>query len=292
MRKIGQCLKRAILCTALLSSAIDPLVGQGEAVTSTTNVVSKKAGSVSPQEWETYGKWKATLPADQQAWERQLQKHLGGYYLPRYVKGRLEGKYTLEEPRDWGVVTDDPKLPRVLLIGDSISHMYTESVRRLLKGKANVHRAPANCGSTDSGIRSMDDWLDETSGKKWDLIHFNFGIHDREKPAKVYASNLERVIARLQKTGAILMWARTTPFANNPKAKEQYTMLNDTADTVMRKHGIPIDDVYATVADDLDKYLRPDKVHFNPDGVKVQAEQVAKSISEALTHWQTTGGTK
>lgn len=60
----------------------------------------------------------------------------------------------------------------------------------------------------------------------------------------------------------------------------------------MRKHGILIDDVYATVADDPDKYLRPDKVHFNPDGVNIQAEQVAKSIAGALAHWQPTGGAK
>lgn len=137
MRKIGQFLKRATLCTALISSAAVPLVGQGEVAASTTNVVPKKVGNVSPQEWEAYCKWTDTLPADQQAWERQLQKHLGGYYFPRYLKGRLEGKYTLEEPRDWGFVPDDPKLPRVLLIGDSISHMYTETVRRLLKGKTN-----------------------------------------------------------------------------------------------------------------------------------------------------------
>jgi len=33
-------------------------------------------------------------------------------------------------------ITDDPKLPRVLLIGDSISIGYTVPVRKLLEGKA------------------------------------------------------------------------------------------------------------------------------------------------------------
>ena len=41
---------------------------------------------------------------------------------------------------------DDPKLPRVLLIGDSISIGYTTGVRKELKGRANVHRIPG-CGS-------------------------------------------------------------------------------------------------------------------------------------------------
>src|SRR5689334_22631584 len=39
-------------------------------------------------------------------------------------------------------VKDDPKLPRVLLIGDSISINYTLPTRKLLAGKANVHRNP------------------------------------------------------------------------------------------------------------------------------------------------------
>lgn len=274
-----------LLCTALVAFSISPLLGE---VTSTppvvteTAIVPKGLGKIEPKDWMAYCKWESSLPADQQAWEKQLQKYLGGYYFPRYLKGRLDGKYSLEEPSDWGFVPDNPQLPRVLLIGDSISHMYTKSVRQLLKGKANVHRAPANCGPTTMGLKAMDDWLDEGSGKKWNLIHFNFGIHDRTKKPEDYAANLEKLVTRLQKTGAILVWARTTPFRNNPQAKEQYTLLNDTADAVMRKHGIIINDLYSTVADDLDNYISGDNVHFNSKGVAVQAEQVAKIITEAL----------
>jgi hypothetical protein len=72
-------------------------------------------------------------------------------------------------------VKDDPKLPRVLLIGDSISIGYTVAVRERLKGKANVHRIPQNGGATEVGLDKMTAWL----GKgKWDVIHFNFGLHD------------------------------------------------------------------------------------------------------------------
>lgn len=45
-----------------------------------------------------------------------------------------------------------------------------------MKGAANVHRAPANCGPTASGLKNIDVWLGDG---KWDVIHFNFGIHDR-----------------------------------------------------------------------------------------------------------------
>src|SRR5882757_11342750 len=72
-------------------------------------------------------------------------------------------------------ITDDPKLPRVLLIGDSISIGYTLDTRELLAGKANVHRIPTNGGPTTSGLANLDAWLGEG---KWDVIHFNWGLHD------------------------------------------------------------------------------------------------------------------
>src|SRR6266480_369829 len=58
-------------------------------------------------------------------------------------------------------VTDDPKLPRVLLIGDSISMGYTVPVQELLKGKANVHRVPENGGPTTNGLAKLKAWLGE-----------------------------------------------------------------------------------------------------------------------------------
>jgi len=66
-------------------------------------------------------------------------------------------------------------LPRVLLIGDSVSVGYTLAVRKELEGKANVHRPPSNCGSTKIGMRDLDKWL---GVGKWDVIHFNWGLHD------------------------------------------------------------------------------------------------------------------
>ena len=76
-------------------------------------------------------------------------------------------------------VTDVEGLPRVLLIGDSISIGYTVDVRAMLKGKANVHRPLTNCGPTTTGLQKLDEWLETGGkGKKWDIIHFNWGLHD------------------------------------------------------------------------------------------------------------------
>ena len=90
----------------------------------------------------------ATLTAERQAWEKILQENLGnGFYLPLHKRDFVKGTSTA-----WDFVADDPKLPRVLLIGDSVSRGYTLAVRSALAGKANVHRAPENCGPTANGL--------------------------------------------------------------------------------------------------------------------------------------------
>src|SRR3954452_882836 len=51
---------------------------------------------------------------------------------------------------------EDPVLPRVLLVGDSISMYYTPEVRFQLRGKANVYRIPDNGTSTLYALQTLD----------------------------------------------------------------------------------------------------------------------------------------
>src|SRR6185436_4651324 len=111
----------------------------------------------------------------------------------------------------FGPVIDQTGLPRVLLIGDSISIGYTVTVRNELAGKANVHRIPENGADTANGLKKIDEWLGDSH---WDVIHFNWGLHDlkvtpeggRQVPVEVYEKNLAALAARLKKTGAKLIW--------------------------------------------------------------------------------------
>jgi hypothetical protein len=51
-------------------------------------------------------------------------------------------------------------LPRVLMIGDSITGGYLGGVMKNLDGKAAVFKNPGNAESTWTGLRKMDEWLD------------------------------------------------------------------------------------------------------------------------------------
>ncbi len=184
---------------------------------------------------------------------------------------------------------DTPNLPRVLLLGDSISIGYTVPVREALDGKANVHRPAANCSHTGRGLDAIDAWLGDD---RWDVIHFNWGLHDLKKikgkhqiPLDEYEKNLTQLVERLEKTGARLVWCSTTPVpecSSPPRANEDVLAYNAVAKKIMNARGIAIDDLYACALPKVAEIQRPANVHFSSVGSKVLAEQVARTIREAL----------
>lgn len=195
-------------------------------------------------------------------------------------------------------VVDDPKLPRVLLIGDSISIGYTVPVRELLQGKANVHRIPTNGGPTTKGLAEIDQWLGDG---QWDVIHFNWGLHDlkymndqgelvdvsqgrQQVPIEQYEQNLRKLVARLEQTGAKLIWRSTTPVPEGalgriPGDEVRY---NAVAAAIMQERGIPIDDQYTFAQARLEEIQRPANVHFTDAGSRALAEQAVHAIEQAL----------
>ena len=198
-------------------------------------------------------------------------------------------------------ITDDPILPRVLLIGDSISIGYTLPLRDALKGTANVHRPATNCGPTTRGLKQIDAWL---GGGTWDVIHFNWGLHDlkylaadgkslgdpkkpgnrQQVPIKAYEANLRRLVTRLQKTGATLIWRQTTPVPEGSRGRVagDAVKYNAVAVGVMKEYGIAIDDMFAFAKPRLKQIQRSANVHFTPAGSKALAEHSAPIIAKAI----------
>ncbi len=236
------------------------------------------------QEAKAYLNWRNTLPPEEKEWELTLEKHLGSFYFSHHVKARNLKNAGKRWP-DWGFtyVKDDPKLPRILLIGDSISRSYTSGVRKALAGEANLHRAPANCGSSENGIRFLDEWL---GNKKWDCIVFNFGIHDRALKEEQYRKNLETIIERLRKTGARLFWARTTPIYRKETGKPDSRIdnLNRIADEVMKRHpDITVLDLYGAVLNapgGMRSQIGRDNTHLSVRGNKRIIRLVSHGIRE------------
>lgn len=239
-------------------------------------VTQKKNNNTVEYSTEFDRKRKAQMAPEVLAWEQVLEENLGSHYLPRYKRNKERGKETA-----WDYVRDDPALPRVLLIGDSISHGYTLPVRHALAGKANVHRAPANCSSTSRGLEKLDVWLGDGA---WDLIHFNFGIHDRKNDPASYAQRLEKIVLQLQQTGARLVFATSTPLSED---SEEYpagacVALNAEAVPLMNRLQIPVNDLYAAMLPRKAEFQIPANCHFLPAGYEFLGNATAEAILKQL----------
>ena len=188
-------------------------------------------------------------------------------------------------------VQDVAGLPRVLLIGDSISIGYTVATRKLLEGKANVHRIPTNGGPTKNGVANIAKWL---GSGKWDVIHFNWGIHDlkympdgkRQVEPADYEANLRKLVTTMKATGAKLIWATTTPIPEgelNPSRKfGQVPEYNAIAAKVMAENGVAINDLNAHITPHLATMQNPRDVHYTAAGSEYLAKKVAEEIGKAL----------
>jgi lysophospholipase L1-like esterase len=267
----------ALTCLGVILVAAEP--PKGEPTNAAEAAAQLAAKKVAQEKFidERYQGLVAKLSPAEQAWEKVLQAQLGSFYLPLHKRDKIAGKSNA-----WDFVKDDPKLPRVLLIGDSVSRGYTQPTRKALAGKANVHRAPANCGPTASGLKNLDVWLGEG---KWDVIHFNFGIHDRATAAADYVKRLEAIVVRLEQTGAKLIWTSTTPIPDNPAQKQTAASIvekNALAAEVMKKHGIPTDDLFAAMTPRLAEFQPPLDVHFTGAGYDFLGATVGEAILSRL----------
>ena len=201
-------------------------------------------------------------------------------------------------------------LPRVLLIGDSICGGYQKDVKEFLAGKAVVVKNKGNAQHTKTGLKKLDEWLGDG---KWDVIHFNWGLHDlcyRHSSSKVYGNrdkvngtievplvqyekNLVQLVIRLKRTGAKLIFATTTvvPEGEAGRFVGDDVKYNAVAVKVMKQHGVAINDLHSlTKTFNKDMFSRPGDVHFTKTACGKLGRQVADKILEELPVSEVNGG--
>ena len=228
--------------------------------------------------------------------------------LPSLADPDLASEEELYEGKEYNTAfhnpKDDPNLPNVLLIGDSISIGYTVDVRKALKGKADVFRIRGNARNSAYGLKNIEKFL-ATKPAKWDLIHFNWGLWDlcyRHPKSKVqgkrdkvngtltatleeYRANMEKIVARLKQTDATLIWCTTTPVPKHEAGRKLGDDLkyNAVAAEIMEKNEISTNNLHAhALLKQAEIQAKEGDVHFNKKGSAYLAQKVAQEISAAL----------
>ncbi len=203
---------------------------------------------------------------------------------------------------------DAPAKKRILLLGDSISIGYTPTVQKTMVEEAVVQRPmkaegkAENCMGTNDGVKHIDRWL-QIDGGKWDVIHFNWGLHDikhvdaagavssleSDQPQaslEAYEKQLRELVSKLKATGAKLIFATTTPVPDavlKPwRTNADVIRYNEVALKIMKENQIAVDDLYTFMKPKLAELQLPANVHYKPEGSQALGGEVVKAIQGVL----------
>jgi hypothetical protein len=176
---------------------------------------------------------------------------------------------------------NNDKLPRVLLLGDSICNQYSPLVNAQLAGVAYVSFwATSKCVTDRSYLKQLAYILEEYP---YAVVHFNNGLHSLGTDPIQWEAGLKAALAliREKQPRAKIILATSTPL-NDPIRTEKVKVLNEICGRVAKENGLPTDDLFALM-DPLDRAAYwSDVYHFNDKGRRLQAEQVAGFIRAAM----------
>ncbi len=179
----------------------------------------------------------------------------------------------------------DPKLPNVLLLGDSITRNYYPGVVHGLDGRANVYLFATSASVGDPRLPDEIRQFYAMESVRFDVVHFNNGMHGwgySEGQYKEAFPGFLEVVRSMAQSGR-LIWATTTPVksdASNGASNPRIDARNEIAKAFLSSRSIAVDDQHALMSHHSDLYK--DSVHFNDTGASIQAAQVVAGVEVAL----------
>ena len=196
------------------------------------------------------------------------------------------GNWSLRE-----ATVTDASLPRVLLIGDSITNSYLEPVRKALARKANIDAWITPTTQADTSLPKTIAAI--LAWQKYAVVHFNLGLHGWQQgriPEGQYEPLTRQLVENLRAGApqATLIWGTITPVTVkgepeklNPEIQPTIEEHNRMALGVMKSAGVEIDDLSGLMLKNL-PLAAGDMFHWKAEGVALLTEAVTKSISTAL----------
>ena len=191
------------------------------------------------------------------------------------------------EPIEWCNVwltnTNKIDLPRVLLVGDSITQQYYNGVRQELAGKAYCGRLTTSACVADplfeTQLRSVIEHYE------FDVIHFNNGLHGEDYLEEEYQMGYEKalMLIREKQPAAKIVIALSTPTKSGgpkafliPRIEARNKIVSELAKNIKAQ----VNDLFTPMQGHPEYYC--DDYHYKSEAIAVQAGLVAKVIRETL----------
>jgi lysophospholipase L1-like esterase len=193
-----------------------------------------------------------------------------------------------EWSNNWWNNANDETLPRVLLVGDSISCGYGPKVIERFAGVVNVDRLANSRGPSDPTMLKELQMVIED--RPHVVIHFNNGLHSLHLSASEYEAGMRDYVATIRKAAPTtpLIWALSTPVTVGgkpselePKTNAIVLERNDVVRRLATEFGIETNDLYRVVVGHAE-YCTGDGYHYNDVGNVALGEVVTAAIRRKL----------
>lgn len=189
----------------------------------------------------------------------------------------------------WMPNTNDSALPRILLIGNSITRGYYPEVQKILSGKAYVARLTTSKSIGDPAL--LEEIALILGYYRFDIVHFNNGLHGWGYTENEYGKAFPAFIKIIQKKApfARLMWATTTPMRTKADVNvfdvksERIKERNKVAlDFISKQKDIRVNDLWGFTVNHPEFFQGGDGTHPNPSGYQAIGRKVAAELSDLI----------
>lgn len=194
-------------------------------------------------------------------------------------------KEDIEWLRIWCEETNGEKLPRVALVGDSITEGYFRFVQKALKGVAYVDYL-ATSYSIDSEIYAavVKQFIADST---YSIVHYNYGLHAYLVDDETYERRCKDLLCYCKERAKTVVGTSTTVLqadraTENPDWKEKVKNRNERLLNIATQLGLSVDDLYTVSTKLLEDNRANDGVHFSEQGYIALAESVVQSIKGVL----------
>lgn len=188
----------------------------------------------------------------------------------------------------WIPDNNEHDMPRVLLIGNSITRAYYPQVEENLQGMAYTARLTTSKSLGDPAF--IDEIELIMTHTHFDVVHFNNGLHGGGYTEQEYERAIPEMIVAIKQYSpeAKLVWASSTPIRRGEQMEEfdphteRIKERNRIALEVIREYDIVYNDLFAIVEDHPEYYVSGDGVHLIEEGTTALAERVSEVLRGCL----------
>ena len=174
------------------------------------------------------------------------------------------------------------ELPRVALIGDSITEQVFEGVKEALQGVAKVDFLATSYSITSPIYTKMVKAFFEDSD--YLVVYYNYGLHAFNVSVEEYEKVYRALVSEFLKKSKVLLG--TTTDVQTQHAERTMKMVNERnacVERIAKDFHLIVDNSYGISVEMGASGKTEDGVHFNAMGKKRLAEHKAEFIKNLLT---------